>query len=51
VGGGSGAHPQGAPRKQKTDRNDARLLLQLLEENRFPRIWFRTGPRAICASC
>jgi transposase len=30
-----------APRKQKTDRNDARLLLQLLEENRFPRIWGR----------
>lgn len=28
-----------APRKQKTDRNDALLLLQLLEENRFPRIW------------
>jgi transposase len=28
-----------APRKQKTDRNDARLLLELLEENRFPRIW------------
>jgi transposase len=28
-----------APRKQKTDRNDARLLLQLLEEGRFPRIW------------
>jgi transposase len=28
-----------APRKQKTDRNDARLLLQLLEEKRFPRIW------------
>ena len=28
-----------APRKQKTDRNDARLLLQLLEEDRFPRIW------------
>ncbi len=28
-----------APRKQKTDRKDARLLLQLLEENRFPRIW------------
>ena len=24
-----------APRKQKTDRNDARLLLQLLEEKRF----------------
>lgn len=28
-----------APRKQKTDRNDAKLLLQLLEERRFPRIW------------
>jgi hypothetical protein len=28
-----------APRKQKTDRNDARLLLQLPQENRFPRIW------------
>jgi len=27
------------PRKQKTDERDARLLLQLLEENRFPRIW------------
>jgi transposase len=23
----------------KTDRNDARLLLELLQENRFPRIW------------
>lgn len=28
-----------APRRQKTDRNDARLLLQLLEEGRLPRIW------------
>lgn len=28
-----------APRRQKTDRRDAALLLQLLEENRFPRIW------------
>lgn len=28
-----------APRKQKTDRNDACLLLQLLEQDRFPRIW------------
>ncbi len=26
-------------RKQKTDRNDARLLLRLLEENRFPKLW------------
>lgn len=28
-----------APRRQKTNRNDALLALQLLEENRFPRIW------------
>ncbi len=26
-------------RKQKTDREDGRLLLRLLLENRFPRIW------------
>jgi transposase len=26
-------------RKQKTDREDARLLLRLLQENTFPRIW------------
>jgi transposase len=26
-------------RKQKTDREDARLLLKLLQENRFPRVW------------
>ena len=26
-------------RKQKTDRRDAQLLLELLLENRFPRIW------------
>lgn len=28
-----------APRRQKTDARDARLLLELLAENRFPRIW------------
>jgi transposase len=28
-----------APRKQKTDRNDAHLLLEMLEQDRFPRIW------------
>ena len=27
------------PRQQKHDKRDARLLLQLLAENRFPRIW------------
>src|SRR5258708_27352005 len=26
-------------RKQKTDRQDARLILQLLPEDRFPQIW------------
>ena len=26
-------------RKQKTDRHDAQLLLKLLLENRFPRVW------------
>ena len=30
-------------RKQKTDRQDAQLLLQLLLENRFPRIWVASG--------
>jgi len=29
-------------REQKTDRRDAALLLQLLMENRFPRIWVPT---------
>ena len=27
------------PRKQKTDRRDAELILRLLREGRFPRIW------------
>ena len=26
-------------RKRKTDHEDARILLRLLRENRFPRIW------------
>jgi transposase len=26
-------------RKQKTDREDARLLLSLVVENRFPKVW------------
>jgi transposase len=30
-------------RKQKTDRRDAELLLRLLVENRFPRIWVPTA--------
>lgn len=31
-----------AARKPKTDKEDARLLLRLLMENRFPRIWMPT---------
>ena len=30
-------------RKQKTDRQDAQLLLGLMLENRFPRIWVASG--------
>src|SRR6476469_9706236 len=30
-------------RRQKTDRQDAQLLLRLLVENRFPRIWMPDG--------
>src|SRR5207302_10941530 len=26
-------------KKQKTDRNDARLLLRLMREDNFPRVW------------
>ena len=31
-------------RKQKTDRRDAELILRLLREERFPRIWMPTEP-------
>ncbi len=31
-----------APRKQKNDRRDAELLMKLLAQNRFPRIWVPT---------
>jgi transposase len=30
-------------RKQKTDRQDAQLILQLLLEDRFPKIWVPSG--------
>jgi transposase len=30
-------------RKQKTDRQDAQLILQLMLENRFPEIWVPSG--------
>ena len=38
-------------RKQKTDRQDAQLLLKLLEENRFPRIWVPSPRIVICGNC
>ena len=37
-------------RKQKTDRQDAQLLLRLLVEDRFPRIWVPSPETAISAS-
>jgi transposase len=36
---GSGMIKTKRVRKQKTDREGARLLLKLLLEDRFPRIW------------
>jgi hypothetical protein len=38
-------------RKQKTDRGDAQLLLQLLREDRFPTVWGRARRTAICGNC
>ena len=37
-------------RKQKTDRQDALLLLKLLVEDRFPRLWVRVRRTVIYAS-
>jgi hypothetical protein len=38
-------------RKQKTDRQDAQLLLRLMMEDRFPRIWYPTRPTGTCGNC
>src|SRR5262249_49594623 len=38
-------------RKQKTDARDARHIVDLLLENRFPRIWIPTPRSVICDSC
>lgn len=40
--GDAGKIRAAADRRQKTDRRDARLLVQLLDEERFPRIWVPT---------
>ena len=37
-------------RKQKTDRQDVALLLQLLLEDRFPRVWVPSGGKSRSAS-
>lgn len=38
-------------RRQKTDRRDAEHLLQLLLEERFPRIWVPSWKSGMCGSC
>ena len=38
-------------RKQKTDRQDAQLILQLLLEDRFPRSGYRAGRTGIYGNC
>ena len=38
-------------RKQKTDRNDAQLLLKLLLENNFPASGYRVRRIVICDNC
>jgi hypothetical protein len=38
-------------RKQKTDRQDAQLILRLLLEDRFPHIWVPIGRTGICGNC
>ena len=37
-------------RKQKTDARDAAHLLQLLLDDRFPRIWRPAWPSAMCGN-
>ena len=38
-------------RKQKTDRQDAQLLLRLMLEERFPRIWVPDERIGTCDNC
>jgi transposase len=38
-------------KRQETDRKDAQLLLKLLMEDRFPRIWVPSPEIAICVNC
>lgn len=38
------------PRKQKHDRRDARLILKLMLEGRFPQVWIPTVANGTCGS-
>ena len=38
-------------RKQKTDRQDAQLILKLMLKDDFPRIWVPTGRTGIYGNC
>ena len=38
-------------RKQKTDRQDAQLILRLMLKDDFPQIWYRAGRIVICGNC
>ncbi len=38
-------------KKRKTDRNDALLLLRLMREDNFPRIWVPSPENQICDNC
>ena len=38
-------------KKQKFDREDARLLLRLMRENNFPQIWVPARRIGICDNC
>jgi transposase len=38
-------------RKQKTDRQDAQLILRLMPEDRFPRIWVPSWETGIYGNC
>ena len=38
-------------RKQKTDRQDAQLILKLMLKDDFPKIWVPAGRTVICGNC
>ena len=47
----SGQDPRLQARKQKHDRRDALLLMKLLAEDRFPRVWMPSMESAMCERC